>query len=674
MPVARTFPIRLLAAAAAAVLAAVLLRPHAPAPPPAGALRIAPGIVRVTGVSRAMLLRAVPGAKAFITTEDREPWPSAEFIGTAHLAERILDDPQADAPGRTVDTTSERYAFGVNTLAEEARTTPIVFLGPGALPAALANSGAHALPPIGARAVASLPETLAKGTAIATVRPYDPRIVLRCGAIDLAPIAIDDGKQGYFLRARLAGCREARATVPLQAYLPEVALLALACILASMGLARSQPPVAARAARLPSPARAPDARAFAIAAVASGVVGVAVLVAIVVAFVVDVPLYDEWLWVPIVAHAAHGTLAVGEMWAAQNVHRSFVPTLLAVELARAFGWHERVQAIASVVFALVAYAIAAAHLVRTRRASVLAAVACAVLVFSLAQIENWLWGFQVAWFLANACAFGAFAFLARRGRMALAGALVLAVCATYTLVFGVLIWPIGAALLLARRRVRALAAWLVVAAVAGALFLVDYHPPTGQIAAAHFVPDVNFAGFLFAYLGAPAALGLPLVAAVAVGALALAAFAAFAVRTTREPPDARASFFLAVGGFAIASALIEAVGRAGYGADAALTSRYTTLAIDLWIALVGLGGFARVGAWRPAYAIVSALAILACAATGLTGAASAIGLTAFAANAREAIRSGAALRDPTAYTIRPTRFADDVRLLRAARLMPFDAP
>ena len=312
--------------------------------------------------------------------------------------------------------------------------------------------------------------------------------------------------------------------------------------------------------------------------------------ALVAAAVVDVPMYDEWLWSPLVLAQHAGGLHPAALWAPQGAHRSVVPTALALGLARLDGWNVRIEALLSV--GLVALAQLALFALLRRRLGGTARAAgpflpASLLLYSFVQAENWLWGFQLSWFLVNLGALGVVWALDERPNaprfcLALACALV----AGFSLVFGFATWVAGAVLL--ARDARRLAVWLIVGAGAAALFLVGYHLPrfeNGWLGGAG-APLLDGPQFVLAYLGAPLGIGGGRWLCEALGLALLiggGVLAARAVRAGRRPTP-----WLALLAFAVVAAACEALGRAGNGVDAALAFRYTTPASLAWIALVGL--------------------------------------------------------------------------------------
>lgn len=308
---------------------------------------------------------------------------------------------------------------------------------------------------------------------------------------------------------------------------------------------------------------------------------------------VNVPMYDEWIWAPFVLALHHGTLTAADIWAPQGAHRSLVPTLLALGLAQIDGWNVHIEMLVGV--ALVALTqLAVWRLLRRRlgdaRRAAIPFLIASLLLFSMAQSENWLWGFQISWFLVNAGTVWTIEFLdaAEWPWLRLGGALLAALAASLSLIFGFGCWIAGAIVLIAHRSRAPLFVWCAAGVATAAAFLRGYTLPAfehGWIAAAPS-PLGNGAQFVLAYIGAPLGIAGARWGAEALGAVLLLAAGVLIVKAHRQHRNvAPWSALLA---FALVAAAMEAAGRAGNGIDAALAFRYTTPASLAWIATIGL--------------------------------------------------------------------------------------
>ena len=158
---------------------------------------------------------------------------------------------------------------------------------------------------------------------------------------------------------------------------------------------------------------------------------------------------DDWSLVPLVHAALHGGLSPGQLWLQYNESRLLVGNLIDV----LFGFTNRLDARAIIFFsAAVSIASYVCLLMLARkylptRLTPITVIIIAVLWFSLAEIQNILWAFQVSWYLT------VFFFVAmlyalfvpeRRRVLWFAAAVLLAVASSLSTVQGFISWPIGA--------------------------------------------------------------------------------------------------------------------------------------------------------------------------------------------------------------------------------------
>ncbi|HZO95317.1 MAG TPA: hypothetical protein VFB22_16335 [Candidatus Baltobacteraceae bacterium] len=406
----------------------------------------------------------------------------------------------------------------------------------------------------------------------------------------------------------------------------------------------------------PTPAHARRRAPLVVAAYAAAFACPVAIAALVALTVVDAPIYDEWIWSPLVLAAHGGTLRFADVWATQGAHRSVVPTLIALALARIDGWNVRVEAFAGVLLAL-ATQLLLLRLFLRRCGGVARAAApflfASVLLWSLAQCENWLWGFQLSWFLTNLCAVAVVVLLDEPAAaaaplatgFAFAAAATAAAVASFSLIFGFGAWVAGAVMLAvqreaARPRRAPTIAWLACGALCAVTFLHGYAAPrfeNGWIGRAP-APPATAALFALTYLGAPLGIAGGWPACAAIGALFVAAFPVMMRLARRERVPLAP--WAALGAYVAVAAAMETLGRGGNGVAAATAFRYTTVSSLAWIAACGLLAARASAAPRsvPAGALGARIARLALAA-GI-----ALGLTADLAGAFETLQLAGAQR------------------------------
>jgi hypothetical protein len=322
--------------------------------------------------------------------------------------------------------------------------------------------------------------------------------------------------------------------------------------------------------------------------------------------VVNVPSsWDEWdAWVPLILAAHAGTLKLSALWAPHNEHRMFVVNVLMLLLAKAGGWNIFRETLTSLGIVVLTQAVLWRLVVesipaRLGGASFFLLSAC---LYSLGAYENWLTGFQIPWFLVNLAAVLVIALLWLHPRSAKAFVLAAATSflASFSMSSGLGSWFAGLFVLLIRlprASRRTIGIWILFAACAFALYFYGYvQPPQTPKLFAELADPLGMIAYVLAYFGGPfgawvAPSRIPL--SVALGALGIAAFLALLLlyrRDRRIDPGSAAieTPWIALAGYSLLVGILTTAGRSGFGAEQALTSRYTTGAMLLWIGLIAL--------------------------------------------------------------------------------------
>lgn len=347
----------------------------------------------------------------------------------------------------------------------------------------------------------------------------------------------------------------------------------------------------------------------------------AAILILVLRFGVNVPFWDDWELARPLIRLTNGSLPGWTELASQhNEHRMLFPRLVMLALAYVSRWNVHVNMVVSVALAGMSLAmlVALARPILAEAGAVgraWAALTLSAIVFSLTQWENWLWGWQVQWFLAVLGAIAAIAFATWSLRSArpwacLAGAAGAAFVCQYSIASGAAIW-VCVVFVLAfhplRRRV--LPAMLAVAAAAIALYLIGYsrplHHPSPLAALERPLAFLTYLGnYASGPLGRDTVLGLGAMAA-------FLALALIALRRFRTAPELVVPW-IAMGAFAGANAVLTGIGRVGFGADQGFMSRYVTVSLLLSVALVPLGMLAfrawPAGRWPTARTITAVFA------------------------------------------------------------------
>ncbi len=313
----------------------------------------------------------------------------------------------------------------------------------------------------------------------------------------------------------------------------------------------------------------------------------------------DIPQADEWFSLDLYDRILRQGDALRLLFEPHNEHRLFFPRLVLFSDYLFFGgcglFDQTIifatQALETGLFVWLAGQTGAGS---TARAA-LGAVAV-VLLFSLYQSENFVWGFQVQFVGVFACAslsctlfaFGVTGRLGHRsGWASTAGALALVPVATFTMANGLLTGPVLVVLaVIARARRSIVLAAAAVAAAAVAAFSTGYHPgldPQRESVLDLLVNLPRVLAFAAGYLGNFMRFGAT--SQIALGGCGLAAVAGVTgIMALRGDRDAGRLSLLGIALFAAGSALATAAGRSGAGLQYIESSRYSTGAAVFWTA------------------------------------------------------------------------------------------
>lgn len=338
------------------------------------------------------------------------------------------------------------------------------------------------------------------------------------------------------------------------------------------------------------------------------------LIALVGRYGVNVPFWDQWDFVPFLRRSNTSGVRFSDLWAQHNEHRLVFPRLLMLLSARLTDWNTRAEMALNVAVASVTFGLLASLLRRTFRDSginhlPLAAIT-SLFVFSPAQWGNWLWGWQLQWFLNALAVIACVAILSLSKPTWRPGAVVLlasgtAIIGQLSLASGVLIWLVCLPIFFARKHLRRFSiVWLLFALLATAAYIHNYNRPAHHPPFAKFYSDPAAGiGYVSRYLGGPL-LGVSKGEAEAMGlrnyghilpatlpgfAVLLCFLLAVAFLLAKRKALFEAGLpWLALGAYGVMTAFLTALGRTGLGTEQAASSRYTTISTILVISTLAL--------------------------------------------------------------------------------------
>ncbi|CAB3742454.1 hypothetical protein LMG24238_06885 [Paraburkholderia sediminicola] len=320
-------------------------------------------------------------------------------------------------------------------------------------------------------------------------------------------------------------------------------------------------------------------------------------------FYSPIPWMDQWDGFVGFYNSVHGA-PFETLFQQHNEHRIVFSRLLFLTDIWAFGGMNAFTVVANYVLAaLIAFLVWTQARRNSASDSLLAGALSAAMLMSWMQRENLAWGFQSQGFAVYLFALLAFAQYSR-GRLLFA--LVLCLCATYSMGNGVAAFFVLAiqALLLRRPAKDVVIAIVAGAATATAYFWKFVPSPIPKPPGHGIVAQIKFA---LVFLGNPLYyMHAGLIASAILGLVSLAFAAYLVVRLYRARSITPYQSFLIAGyGLVVASILGAAHARWPFGLPEAASSRYTTPALIglLLLALLALNVAPRA---RKAIAIISA--------------------------------------------------------------------
>ncbi len=225
--------------------------------------------------------------------------------------------------------------------------------------------------------------------------------------------------------------------------------------------------------------------------------------------------------------------------------------------------------------------------------SVIAAVLAALWFFSTIQWENWLWGWQLEWFMCVLGTISSLFFLIlqntnnddKNKKVYFLLAILSGIVASYSLSSGVVAWIVGFFVLIAVKQSKKYKlVWAITGALTIAFYYYHYSIPihSDNLTLTFFSHHIlRFVGFFLAYLSGPIGYGTQNVTtAILAGGALLACFPALIIFVWKDREHLRKYIpWLSIAMLSLLSGLTITIGRLFLGIPEALASRYTTLSV-----------------------------------------------------------------------------------------------
>jgi hypothetical protein len=326
---------------------------------------------------------------------------------------------------------------------------------------------------------------------------------------------------------------------------------------------------------------------------------------------VNTPFWDEWELIPLFQRQAAGTLRLGDLFAQHNEHRSLFPELIMLKMGRFTHWNIRAEVLLDVALAALTLAALLFLLHRTLRPEgwgpyAVAAVIFSWMMFSPRQWENWLWGWQMAWYLSNLAAVVAVAVLSqwpdrRPSWLGVVCAAAAAIVGSFSLAAGLCAWAALLVIFVLREHLRpALPIWVLAGASTLAVYLHKLQLTPGAGPGYAVRHPIRYILYFLGYLGAPVAGQVRL--SVVAGFLVCMTFVVSCAYLARRHPDVlrRSSAWVALSLYGLLGAALTGLGRLDLGVIQSQGSRYTTLSMLVALSTLALAFIAACSYGRDA--------------------------------------------------------------------------
>ena len=306
--------------------------------------------------------------------------------------------------------------------------------------------------------------------------------------------------------------------------------------------------------------------------------------------------WDEWVMVPVIDQFLNGNIPWQELFGQVNEHVMVFPKLAIVGIALITGFNTVAEMYFSwiilVLITLLVLTLYTRYFGKTRN-SLLLFIPVAWLLWSLRQWENFLFGFQLNFFL---CILGfviAVVLLDRSEEISLTflGALGGAVVTSFSILNGLLIWPVGILLILLQGKgKKILISWVISSLVISSLYFHTW-TRSDNLPAMTFISDDPAAAikYFFAFMGSPVSTGpwagILIQYSVLAGFIMVLFTIAGITLTVKYDLIKENSPWIALMLFSLGTALMTTIGRSGLGVAQALSSRYVTFTI---LGIIGL--------------------------------------------------------------------------------------
>ena len=314
---------------------------------------------------------------------------------------------------------------------------------------------------------------------------------------------------------------------------------------------------------------------------------------------VDIPYWDQWEFVPLIEEYNQGDVSPYTLCRQHNEHRLFFPKMIMLILADLTHWNISYELVVNVVLAFGIFLLfvflinfSLKSYCNSGKPWIIPLVS--LLLFSLSQWENWIWGWQIQIFLNILTLLGGILLLTLPGLngIRIISSIILGIIATFSFANGLLFWPLGLVYLLfvaefelKKKKYAFVGLWAVVSIIIHYSYFFDYvvHPDQSSYLLV-FQRPFDYLIYVLKFVGSPI-MHFSAAGAVVMGMVGTALFVylIWILLKNRRFKIQELCPYIFVGLFSLGSAFMIGFGRVGIGSGQAMHSRYTAFSSLLWI-------------------------------------------------------------------------------------------
>jgi hypothetical protein len=297
-----------------------------------------------------------------------------------------------------------------------------------------------------------------------------------------------------------------------------------------------------------------------------------------------IPYWDEWEYVLLLEKFHNHTLTFTDLWVQHNEHRMFFPNLLVLLLASLSDWNILLELYFSIIFAALSlyFLLSLLDDIQDSRKNSILKIVISLLMFSMIQYENWALGFSMQYYMAITGIIASIWSINKwQGQMrGLVIAILAAIFSNFSFGAGLFIWPAVLLMLIFQKKwkLKHIIIWILTCLVVVFLYYHNYtFSKTNAPLSYSFSHPVIFIKYVLGYLGAPLGRSLFYAIIIAVILLITSILAILDIRRLDKERLDKMIPWIALIIYVIISASIICMGRIIFGANQALSSRYTTI-------------------------------------------------------------------------------------------------